>query len=146
MSFLFITLTILLANNFLVRATANPTGELENHQCQDMQAEEPNLERVLNEARGGAMTVTHKDWSELNLRTVTDSSSDHCPNTITGRKNSRHPNARAVCPWYVLLSFTAIVLQYHHTHVLILKGSLSLVMSINFYTSLNYCTIGMVSA
>lgn len=104
---LFSALAAMVACSFMLPSAANPVAagtEFESDHCRGQVVDEPDLDKVLNEARGGAMTVTHKHFSDLNLRTVTDRSRDHCPNTITGRKNSRHDNARAACPWYVLLS------------------------------------------
>lgn len=60
---------------------------------------EPNRTALLMRARGLQMALERVTLESLALVNITDSSVDHCLETLNDRKASRYNSARAACPW-----------------------------------------------
>lgn len=94
-------ITVFLVWMSLLVVAASPISKAHREASLDCrEAADPDLEKMLREARAGIVEIQLiSDITELNIESITDSSEDHCPNTIHARKNSPHNNTRAACPW-----------------------------------------------
>lgn len=72
---------------------------LEKDECKRHGADEPDLNKVLQDARNGLMKVHWTKLSEINVESITDTSSDHCLSDTKDRMISGIRNVRAACPW-----------------------------------------------
>lgn len=103
MASLQISLALILFCNYILSGLAYPVTERvvrSRDYCLHHNAINPNMVQKLQEARFGVMDLHWiKNFSELAVESVADSSSDHCPNSIAGRMNSPHEKSRAACPW-----------------------------------------------
>lgn len=83
---------VLACSNSIIPATSAQTLDLASCQV-------PDLENLLEQARGNQTQLVKVLWESLDLDNITDSSKDHCLTDMTSRKSSPYKSARAACPW-----------------------------------------------